>query len=116
VKFQYDVRELISCYNCCAKGENKGITRQIDSFPEVSMKETPNKKEKRKIARGERGDPFCTMPLELMMLVEVRCDALLKYRALDGKGRRLADDMARSAANREEKERVIDAVERGDFG
>ena len=60
-------------------------------------------------------DPFMNMPLDLMMLVEVRCDALKKYRALSPEAKARADAASAASRGRIEKERVIDAVERGEF-
>ena len=60
-------------------------------------------------------DPFENMPLELMMLVEVRCGALKNYRSMSEEKRKKADSAALSAKNRIEKERLIDSIERGTF-
>ena len=60
-------------------------------------------------------DPFMNMPLDLMMLVEVRCDALKKYRSLTPEAKKRADAASAASRGRVEKERVIDAVERGEF-
>ena len=69
---------------------------------------------------GERtGDvnwnPYENMPLELMMLVEVRTGALAEYRSLGEDRRREVEELAAMAKGRVEKERLIDAVERGYF-
>ena len=64
---------------------------------------------------GFVNDPFVNMPLELMMLVEVRCAALKKYRALSDEDRKRADAIAGGMSDRMEKERFIDAIERGEF-
>ena len=78
--------------------------------------------EKKEISRREHGrdffitDPFETMPLELMMLVEVRCDALKEYRKMSDSEREHIEKLARHASCREEKERLIDAVANGKFG
>ncbi|MBR0302843.1 MAG: hypothetical protein IJQ80_03245 [Clostridia bacterium] len=64
---------------------------------------------------GKYEDPFMNMPLDLMMLVEVRCDALKKYRALSPDAKARADAACASSRGRVEKERVIDALERGEF-
>ena len=61
------------------------------------------------------GDPFDSMPLRLMMLVEVRCEALRKYRALPEEKRLDAERAAAKAGGRREKERLIDMIERGEF-
>ena len=60
-------------------------------------------------------DPFGSMPLELMMLVEVRPKALKNYRAMSEEDRKRADGIARSTEDRMKKERLIDAIERGEF-
>lgn len=65
--------------------------------------------------RADGWDPYENMPLELMMLVGVRSDALVNYRSLDEDRRAALDDMARRAKGRMEKERLIDRIERGDF-
>ena len=57
---------------------------------------------------------FDDMPLELMMLVEVRSGALGKYRELDDKTRSRLERESRTLG-RLEKERLIDSLERGDF-
>ncbi len=62
----------------------------------------------------EGDDPFEAMPLKLMMLVEVRPAALKRYGALDDAQRRLAEEAAKGKS-RVEKERIIDAIERGEF-
>ena len=59
-------------------------------------------------------DPFENMPLKLMMLVEVRPAALKNYNAMSAEGRKKADDAARLAKGRMEKERLIDRIERGE--
>ena len=59
-------------------------------------------------------DPFENMPLRLMMLVEVRPAALKKYGEMSGDERKRADDAARRAKDRMEKERLIDRIERGE--
>ena len=61
------------------------------------------------------GDPFTSMPLKLMMLVEVRPKALKNYNAMPEEQRKRADDAARRAKDRMEKERLIDSIENGDF-
>ncbi|MBR6917732.1 MAG: hypothetical protein IKN38_06065 [Clostridia bacterium] len=63
----------------------------------------------------DENDPFESMPLRLMMLVQVRCEALKNYNALDVGRKAAIEDKARAASCRIEKERLIDAVERGDF-
>ena len=65
--------------------------------------------------RHEGWDPFENMPLELMMLVGVRSEALMKYRSLDEAKREELDSMARNTRGRVEKEQLIDRIERGDF-
>ncbi|MBQ7669624.1 MAG: hypothetical protein IJS45_02745 [Clostridia bacterium] len=60
-------------------------------------------------------DPFESMPLELMMLVETRVDALSRYRMLGDDAKERAEARARAAKGRIEKERVIDAIERGEI-
>ncbi len=60
-------------------------------------------------------DPFENMPLELMMLVGVRSEALVKYRSLGEDRREELERMAKSARGRIEKEQLIDRIERGDF-
>ena len=62
----------------------------------------------------EQNDPFENMPLRLMMLVEVRGTALKNYNAMSQEGRKKADDAARRAKNRIEKEQLIDRIERGE--
>ena len=59
-------------------------------------------------------DPFENMPLKLMMLVEVRPAALKNYNAMSAEGRIKADDAARRAKNRVEKEQLIDRIEKGE--
>ncbi len=59
-------------------------------------------------------DPFKNMPLKLMMLVEVRPTALKNYGEMSEDERIRADDAARSAKDRAEKERIIDMIERGE--
>ena len=59
-------------------------------------------------------DPFENMPLKLMMLVEVRPAALKNYNAMSAEDRKRADDAARLAKGRMEKERLIDRIERGE--
>ena len=71
------------------------------------------KKDRRGITDG--WDPFENMPLELMMLVGVRSEALAKYRLLDEGRREELERMAKSARGRIEKEQLIDRIERGDF-
>lgn len=65
--------------------------------------------------RHEGWDPFENMPLELMMLVGVRSEALMRYRALDEKRREELEEMAKNTRGRVEKEQLIDRIERGDF-
>lgn len=60
-------------------------------------------------------DPFEGMPLELMMLVEARVDALSRYRMLGDDEKERAEARAKAAKGRIEKERVIDALERGEL-
>ena len=60
-------------------------------------------------------DPFEKMPLRLMMLVEARPLALKNYNAMTEEQRKRADDAARSAKDRMEKERLIDSIERGEI-
>lgn len=62
----------------------------------------------------EQNDPFENMPLRLMMLVEVRSAALKNYNAMSAEGRIKADDAARRAKNRAEKEQLIDRIEKGE--
>ena len=62
----------------------------------------------------EQNDPFENMPLRLMMLVEVRSAALKNYNAMSAEDRKRADDAARLAKGRMEKERLIDRIERGE--
>ena len=64
---------------------------------------------------SRRDDPFESMPLHLMMLVEVRTAALKKYGEMSEEDRKKADDIARRAKDRMEKERLIDSIENGDF-
>ena len=64
--------------------------------------------------RFEQNDPFESMPLRLMMLVEVRGAALKNYNAMTAEGRKKADDAARRAKSRIEKEQLIDRIERGE--
>ena len=59
-------------------------------------------------------DPFENMPLKLMMLVEVRPAALKNYNAMSAEDRKRADDAARLAKGRMEKERLIDRIEKGE--
>jgi len=59
-------------------------------------------------------DPFENMPLKLMMLVEVRPAALKNYNAMSAEDRKRADDAARRAKNRVEKEQLIDRIEKGE--
>ncbi len=63
----------------------------------------------------ENNDLFENMPLRLMMLVEVRPDALKNYDAMPEEQRKRADEAARRAKGRTEKERLIDSIERGIF-
>ena len=60
-------------------------------------------------------DPFENMPLRLMMLVEVRPEALKKYEKMSVNERKRADDAARMAKGRIEKERIIDRIQRGEM-
>ena len=60
-------------------------------------------------------DPFENMPLKLMMLVEVRPAALKNYDSMPAEQRKRADEAARRAKGRMEKEGLIDRIERGDF-
>ena len=62
----------------------------------------------------EQNDPFENMPLRLMMLVEVRSAALKNYNAMSAEDRIKADDAARRAKNRVEKEQLIDRIEKGE--
>ena len=62
----------------------------------------------------EQNDPFENMPLRLMMLVEVRGAALKNYNAMSQEDRKRADDAARRAKSRIEKEQLIDRIERGE--
>ncbi len=60
-------------------------------------------------------DPFENMPLRLMMLVEVRPEALKKYGEMSDAERKRADDAAHRAKDRIEKEQLIDRIERGEI-
>ena len=81
------------------------------------MKDKNEKKDRiRVIPDGDAAwDPFEGMPLELMMLVEARVDALSRYRMLGDDAKERAEARARAAKGRIEKERVIDALERGEI-
>jgi hypothetical protein len=59
-------------------------------------------------------DPFENMPLRLMMLVEVRPTALKNYDAMPEEQKKRADEAARRAKGRMEKERLIDRIECGE--
>ncbi len=65
---------------------------------------------------GYEKDPLDGMPIDLVMLLEVRCEALSKYRDLGVDAKRRVDEAALRAHGRREKNELIDRVEEGFFG
>ena len=55
------------------------------------------------------------MPLELVMKLEVRCDALREYLKMSDEEKAEAERRARNSKTHEETERIINTIATGDF-
>ena len=60
-------------------------------------------------------NPMEGMPLELVMKLEVRCDALKEYNNMTEAKKQEARRDAAMSKSREETDRIIDARARGDY-
>lgn len=60
-------------------------------------------------------DPMDKMPLELVMKLEVRCDALAEYNKLSEDKKEELRRQAANASSREETERIIDGIASGRY-
>lgn len=63
----------------------------------------------------DKNNPMEGMPLELVMKLEVRCDALKEYNKMTEAQKSEAKRAAREAKSREETDRIIDAIAKGDY-
>ena len=60
-------------------------------------------------------NPMAGMPLELVMKLEVRCDALSEYAKLSPEQKSRAEALAAASATKAETNRIIDTIAEGRF-
>lgn len=64
---------------------------------------------------AENKNPMAGMPLELVMKLEVRCDALSEYSKMTPEQKAEAERRAKESKSKEETDRIIDSIARGTF-
>lgn len=64
---------------------------------------------------SEKKNPMEGMPLELVMKLEVRCDALKEYNNMTEDQKAAAERAAREAKTKEETDRIIDSIAKGEY-
>ncbi len=60
-------------------------------------------------------NPMAGMPLELVMKLEVRCDALSEYAKLSPEQKSRAEALAAASQTKSETDRIIDSIAEGNF-
>ena len=60
-------------------------------------------------------NPMAGMPLELVMKLEVRCDALSEYAKLSPEQKSRAEALAAASQTKSETDRIIDSIAEGRF-
>lgn len=63
----------------------------------------------------DNDNPMQGMPLGLVMKLEVRCDALKEYNNMTEEQKERAQKDAEAATTREETDRIIDAIAKGEY-
>ncbi len=63
----------------------------------------------------DKNNPMQGKPLELVMKLEVRCDALKEYNKMTEAQKAEAERAARAAKSREETDRIIDSIAKGEY-
>lgn len=60
-------------------------------------------------------DLMAGYPLELVMKLQVRCDALKEYSKLSDEEKKRAEDAAKNSKSKEETDRIINMIAEGNW-